>query len=175
MYKTPPRSQRTVCMSQPFQRCATSSNESWVCLSTGVCPAAPAPNNLLKQINLRRDKLVFQAKGGDGGLYHEGCRGDIREQVDRHPSADEDSCRQAGKVLAVAPAGGVGPGIVANHYPSLFKAPKTLLQVATETLSGKTNRWSERKWTCCRGQATETTAPPPTLLLWDAAGSDSRM
>lgn len=100
------------------------------------------PNNLLKETNLRRDKLENNSKskpqGNDGGLYHEGCRGDIREQVDRHPSAGEDSCRQAGKALAAAPAGGVGPGIVAYHYPSLFKACKALLQVATETLSGVT-------------------------------------
>lgn len=62
------------------------------------------------------------------------------EQVDRHPPADEDGCCQAGKAVAAAPAGGVGPGIVSNHYPSLLKVLETLLQVATETLSGEANR-----------------------------------
>lgn len=52
--------------------------------------------------------------------YHKGCRDDIREEVDRHPSADEHSCSQAGEALAAAPAGRVGPGVVPNHHPSLL-------------------------------------------------------
>lgn len=55
--------------------------------------------------------------------------------MDRNPPADEDSRSQAGKALAAAPTGRVGPGIIANHHPSLLKVPKTLLQIATETLS----------------------------------------
>lgn len=79
--------------------------------------------------------------GNCGSLsdYHKGCRGDVREEVNRHPSACKYSCSQAGKASAAAPAGGVGPGIVTNHHPSLLKVPKTLLQIVTETLSGKTD------------------------------------
>lgn len=68
--------------------------------------------------------------------YHKRCRGDVREEVDRHPSADEYSCSQAGEALAAAPAGRVGPGVITNHHSSLLKVPKTILQVATETLPG---------------------------------------
>lgn len=78
-------------------------------------------------------------------IYHKWCRGDIREQVDRNPPPDEHGCRQAGEALAATAAGGVGPGVIANHYPSLLKAPKTVLQVATEALSEETNGWSKRK------------------------------
>lgn len=90
-------------------------------------------------------------------LYHEWCRGDIREQVDRNPPPDEHGCRQAGEALAAPAAGGVGPGVVANHYPSLLKAPKTVLQVATEALSGETNGWSKRKRTLGGERAREFT------------------
>lgn len=72
--------------------------------------------------------------------YHKGCRGDVREEVDRHPSAYEHSCSQAGEALAAAPAGGVGPGVVTNYNSSLLKVPKTVLQVVTETLS-----WGEKE------------------------------
>lgn len=58
--------------------------------------------------------------------------------MDRNTPADEDGCSQAGKAFAAAPAGGMGPGIVADHHASLLKVRKTLLQVATETLSRKT-------------------------------------
>lgn len=73
------------------------------------------------------------------GHYHKGCWGDVREEVDRNPPADEDGRSQAGKALAAATAGRVGPGIVANHHPSFLKVPKTLLQIATETLSWQTD------------------------------------
>lgn len=70
-------------------------------------------------------------------LYHKGCRGDIREQVDRNTPEEEHSGRQAGKVLAAATAGGMSPGVVANHHPSLLKALKAVLQVATQALTGE--------------------------------------
>lgn len=41
-------------------------------------------------------------------------------------------------MLAAAPAGRVGPGVISYHHPSLLQVPKTLLQVATETLSHRT-------------------------------------
>lgn len=78
-------------------------------------------------------------------LYHIGCRGDIREQVDRNIPGEEHSGRQAGKALAAATAGGMSPGIVANHHPSLLKALKAVLQVATQALTGETNEVSRRK------------------------------
>lgn len=59
--------------------------------------------------------------------------------MDRNAPADEDGCSQAGKVFAAAPAGGMGPGIVANHHASLLKVRKTLLQIAGETLSRHTD------------------------------------
>lgn len=59
--------------------------------------------------------------------------------MDRNAPADEDSCSQAGKVFAAAPAGGMGPGIVANHHASLLNVRKTLLQIAAETLSRHTD------------------------------------
>lgn len=68
--------------------------------------------------------------------YHKGCWSDVREEVHGHPSADERSCSQAGESLAAAPAGRVGPSIISNHHPSLFKVLETLLQVTTEALSG---------------------------------------
>lgn len=71
--------------------------------------------------------------------YHKRCRGDVGEQVDRNAPADEDGSSQAGKAFAAAPAGGMGPGIVANHHASLPKVRKTLLQVAAETLSKETD------------------------------------
>lgn len=78
-------------------------------------------------------------------LYHKGCRGDIREQVDRNTLAEEHSGRQAGKALAAATAGGMSPGVVANHHPSVLKALKAVLQVATQALTGETNEVSRRK------------------------------
>ena len=69
--------------------------------------------------------------------YNKRCRGDIREEMDRNSSAYEDSCSQAGKALAAPPTGGMGTSIVANHYTSLLKLPKTFLEVAAETLSGE--------------------------------------
>lgn len=69
--------------------------------------------------------------------YHKRSRGDVAEEVDRNAPADEDGGGQAGKALAAAAAGWVGPGIVANHHASLLKVLKTLLQVATETLPRK--------------------------------------
>lgn len=69
--------------------------------------------------------------------YHKGRGGDVREEVDRDSSADEYSRSQAGEMLAAAPAGRVGASVVPNHHPSLFEVPNTLLQVATETLSGR--------------------------------------
>ena len=78
--------------------------------------------------------------------YHKWRRDDVREEVHRNPSADEHRCSQAGKPLAVAPAGRVGPGIVTNHHPSLLQVLKTLLQVVTETLSGKNTRQNVQ-WT----------------------------
>lgn len=71
--------------------------------------------------------------------YHKRCRGDVGEEVDRNAPADEDGCSQAGKAFAAAPAGGMGPGIVANHHASLLKVRKTLLQIAAETLSRHTD------------------------------------
>lgn len=67
-------------------------------------------------------------------VYHKRSRGDVREEVDRNAPADEDGCGQAGKALAAATAGWMGPGIVANHHASLLKVRETLLQVTTETL-----------------------------------------
>lgn len=78
-------------------------------------------------------------------LYHKRCRGDIREQMDRNISAEEHSSRQAGKVLAAATAGGMSPGIVPNHHPSLLQALKAVLQVATQALTGETNEVSRTK------------------------------
>lgn len=73
-------------------------------------------------------------------LYHKGCRGDIREEVDRNSSAEEHRGRQVGKALAAAAAGGVCPGVVANYHPSLLKTPKAVLQVATQALTGETHQ-----------------------------------
>lgn len=82
--------------------------------------------------------------------------------MDRYSSVDEDSGRQAGKVLAAAPTGGVGPGVVANHDASLFQAPKTLLQVATETLSGKANVGRRENEPAAEGRQQEQHPPPPS-------------
>lgn len=71
--------------------------------------------------------------------YHKRSRGDVREEVDRNAPADEDCCGQAGKAFAAATTGWMGPGIVANHHASLLQVRKTLLKVATETLSRKTD------------------------------------
>lgn len=57
--------------------------------------------------------------------------------MDGDASADEHSRGQAGESLAAAAAGRVSPGVVTNHHASLLKVPKTLLQVATETLKRK--------------------------------------
>lgn len=80
--------------------------------------------------------------------YHKGRGGDVREEVDRDSSADEYSRSQAGETLAAAPAGRVGASVVPNHHPSLFEVPNTLLQVATETLSGRKRLEDtrERSW-----------------------------
>lgn len=77
--------------------------------------------------------------------YHKGRGGDVREEVDRDSSADEYSRSQAGETLAAAPAGRVGTSVVPDHHPLLFEVPNTLLQVATETLSGRNNRKIQEK------------------------------
>lgn len=115
-----------------------------------------------------RHQFKSNPQGGDGGLYHEGCRGDIREEVDRHPSADEDSGRQDGKVLAAAPTGGVGPGVVANHDASLFQASTTLLQVATETLLGKTKVGRRENEPAAEGRQQKQQVFPPTPQQWSS-------
>lgn len=132
-------------------------------------PVSPAPKHQATLTILKADKLVLEATNltehvenlnacFSGSIikmtkkseetmdvYHKWCRGDIREQVDGNPPSNEHGCRQAGEALAAPAAGGVGPGVVANNYPSLLEAPKTVLQVATEALSGETNGWSMRK------------------------------
>lgn len=87
-------------------------------------------------------------KHGKPSDYHKGRGGDVREEVDRDSSADEYSRSQAGETLAAAPAGRVGASVVPNHHPSLFEVPNTLLQVATETLSGRKRLEDtrERSW-----------------------------
>lgn len=104
-----------------------------------------------------RNPIVSCIGGSNPSAYHKGCRGDVREEVNRHSSADEYGCSQGGKLLAAAPAGRVGPSVVPNHHTSLFKVPNTLLQVATETLTRKV--WTfmkvKRKKQTCLDTLTE--------------------
>lgn len=113
-----------------------------VCCMNGICPAAsvPLPRTVpnYQDVNMSSKRHIgckmcyrgskqLQNKIKSWRDYHKRCGGDVREEVDRNPTADENSCSKAGKVLTAAPAGRVGSGIVSNHHPSLLEVPKTLL------------------------------------------------